>query len=125
RIGIQPADYLICRNGMPGDGFGTEASAQRLAHYVPSRASSRRLCDKLHALERGQIVVGIVHYPVRQLRILLRPLFVGNETQQVPDAIEARAPLIVRANDIPWREVRVRGGEHRIARPRILEPFAA
>src|SRR5215469_8802850 len=49
--------------------------------------TSPALCDKLHAFERSQIIVGIVHYAVGQLCRLLRHFFVGNEAEQMADAI--------------------------------------
>src|SRR5262249_58019476 len=49
---------------------------------------------------------------------------IGNQAEQVRDAVEARAALVIRGNDVPGRIIRVRGLEHDVSRPRVLKPSA-
>src|SRR5262249_39652447 len=91
----------------------------------PPLAASCAFRDKLYAPEACQIVVGIIHHAVGQLHPFTGQLFVGNLVEEVADAIEARPALVIGADNVPWRELRIGGGEHRVARPRILEPSAS
>src|SRR5215510_8079350 len=108
----------------------SEQGLPRTASDIPCPPSllsptSPALWHQLYAFKACQIVVSIVHYAVGKLRLLPRHLAVGNEAQQVADAIEARLPLVVRTDDIPRCEVCIGRSKHRVARPRMLEPFAA
>src|SRR5262249_40275503 len=95
------------------------------ASSLADSPDSCSICNKLHAVQRGQIVVGVVHHTVGQLRLLLRHLFVGNEAQKMANAVEARPPLVVGADNVPGCEICVGRCEHRVARSRIFEPSAA
>src|SRR5262249_42248732 len=75
-------------------------------------------------LERGLIVIRTLHRARGELHLLTWDLLVGDELEQVTDAVETRAPLVIRPHDVPAREVGVGGLQHHVARPRVLEPPA-
>src|SRR5215831_20615911 len=71
-------------------------------------------------LERCLVVVRSFHRARGKLHLLTGHLLVRYETEQVTDAVEARAPLVVRWYDVPGCKLRVRGLKHRVARPRVV-----
>src|SRR5262249_6073333 len=122
------ADYLICGNSMPGDGFRARIGAHSLRHSASSLGfplASCGLCDKMHPVERSQIVIRVVHRTVGELSLLLRHPFVGNEAEEMADTVEARSPFIVGADDAPGCEVCVGCREHSVARSRVFEPLTS
>src|SRR5215471_7221001 len=80
--------------------------------------------NKPPCLERCLVVVGSFHRAHGDLHLLTQHLFVRDQTEQVTDAVEARAPLVVGENDVPGCKLRVRGVEHYVARARVVEPPA-
>ena len=52
----------------------------------------------------------------RERHLLARHLLVGDQAEQVTDAVEARAPLVIRGHDVPGGKLRVRGVKHDVAR---------
>src|SRR5262245_57441386 len=93
-------------------------------HLVKRPWQSELLRHEAPAFERRPIIVRTLHQTRGEFRLLPRRLLVRDQVEQMADAIEARAPLVVRGDDIPGRELRVCGLEHQVARPRVLEPFA-
>src|SRR5262249_8797181 len=59
---------------------------------------------------------------LRQLDLRARDFLVGNRPQDVRDAIEAPAPLVVGPHDVPRRVLAVRFLHHHVARPRVVVP---
>src|SRR5262245_26984707 len=76
------------------------------------------------ALERRLVVVCVLVRALGELHLLALRFLVWDQAQQVTDAVEARAPLVVRGNDVPGSPLCVRGLEHHVTRPRVLEPSA-
>src|SRR5207244_3479153 len=71
------------------------------------------------------IVVRSLRRPLRQFDLLPRNLFVGNNTQEMGDAIEACSFLIVGSNDVPRSILSIRDIEHLIASMRVVVPTFA
>src|SRR5262245_16708337 len=80
--------------------------------------------NKAPRLERCLVVVGSFHRALGELHLLARHLLVRDQTEEVTDAVEARAPLVVRWYDVPRCKIRVCGLEHHVARPGVVEPPA-
>src|SRR4249919_2220734 len=76
------------------------------------------------AFESCLIVVGALLRALGKLHLLALYFLVGDQAEQVTDAVEARAPFVVRGDDVPRGKLRVRGLEHHVARPRVFEPSA-
>src|SRR5262245_45964025 len=86
------------------------------------RGSSVRFTDEISALQRRLIVIPAFAGSLRQLDLCVRDFLVGDRPQDVRDAIEPRAPLVVGPHDMPWRVLAVRRLQHHVARPRIIIP---
>src|SRR5262245_133667 len=100
-------------------GFGQRSSGTTLSRI------SEFLWNEPSALERRPIVVGTLHRARGQLHLLARCFLVGDQAEQVTDAVETGAPLVIRGQDVPGGELRVGGLKHDVARLRICEPFAS
>src|SRR5512132_4543118 len=61
------------------------------------------LRHELAFLQRCFVVVGTLHRSLRQLNLLARDLLVGNEVQDVREAVEPGALLVIRTEDVPVR----------------------
>src|SRR5262249_7220042 len=100
-------------------------STRRILAYSPLSKNSEyvRLLfalilrrNKASGLERCLVVVGSLLRALGKLHLLARHFLVRDQTEQVTYAVEARAPFVVRENDVPGRKLRVRGIEHHVAR---------
>src|SRR5215510_108818 len=94
----------------------------------PGSAASRRLILLRYKPPSGEgclVVVRVFLRSSRQLDLLAFDLMVRNQFEQEPDDIQARPALVVGSDDVPWRELRIGGIEHRVASTRILVPFRA
>src|ERR1041384_1809965 len=80
---------------------------------------------KLSSFERSLIIIRPLHRALGKLYLLALHFLVGNETQDVPNAVEPRPLLVIRTQDVPRRPFGVRGLEHQVPGARILEPLAA
>src|SRR4029434_3667919 len=78
--------------------------------------------NELPTLERRLVVVGVLLGSLGELHLLALYFLVGDQAEQVTDAVEARATLVVRGDDVPGSPFRVRRLKHHVARPRVLEP---
>src|SRR5262245_26887774 len=77
--------------------------------YTPYPLVFRR--HKPPARERRPIVVCVLHRALGECHLLPRQLLVGDQAEQVTDTVEARAPLVIRGDDVPGRIRCVRGLE--------------
>src|SRR5262249_46742384 len=68
------------------------------------------------------MVISAVAGSLRQLDLRVRHFLVGNRPQDVRDAIEPPAPLVVGLHDVPRRVLAVRLFQHHVARPRVVVP---
>src|SRR5215471_16132308 len=105
-------------------------SGWRLTETIHTASASWTPClvGRLHeaaAFERRPVVVAPLPRPIRELDLVTAPLLGRNQTQQMADAVEAGASLVIGRHDVPGRELRVRGFEHDVAGPRVLVPPAA
>src|SRR6516165_1267626 len=105
---------------MPAHAETMRASVHNRRHAF--RRSSVRFADEISALQRRLIVIPAFAGSLRQLDLRVRHFLVRNRPQDVRDAIEPRAPLVVGSNDIPWCVLAVRRLQHRVARPRVVIP---
>src|SRR5262249_32126192 len=78
--------------------------------------------NKASGFERCLVVVSSLLRTLGELHLLTRDFLVRDQTEQVTDAVEARAPFVVREKDVPGRKVCVRSFEHHVARSRVVEP---
>src|SRR6185312_15281654 len=89
---------------------------------VAELAGSKLLGDKVPSLQGCLVVVVLLVRTLGQLDLRLPDLFVRNEVEQRRDAVEPRASLVVRPDDMPWRMIGVARLEHRIPGVRIIVP---
>src|SRR3974377_393846 len=61
------------------------------------------------SLQGCLVVVGALLRPDRQFHFCLRHSLVGNQAQQMRNAVQPRPLLVVRTYDVPWRVLRVGG----------------
>src|SRR4029078_5719558 len=78
--------------------------------------------DETPLPDGGLIVVGALLLASRQLDLLVRQLLVRDLRQDVRDRVQPRGALVVRAENVPRREVRVGLLEHAIPRLRVIVP---
>src|SRR4051794_32045364 len=76
------------------------------------------------AAEWTLVVVRALHRTLREPDLLSGELFVRDEAQQLPDAVQPRPLLVVRPQDVPRRVLGVGRVEHRVAGAGILVPPA-
>src|SRR5262249_5172451 len=98
------------------------ASRARTVFRTAVMAVLIALRDEAPALQRAVVVIGALHGALGQLDLLARRLLVGNDLEQLRDAVETRAPLVVGGQDVPRRLLRVGGLQHHVAGARIVEP---
>src|SRR5262245_39664760 len=92
---------------------------------APSCLRSVALGNPAALSHRRLVVVGALLRALRNLDLGARDRLVRDLAEQMGDAVEAAAPLVVGAHDVPGRFLRVRGREHRVARARVVVPEAA
>jgi MFS superfamily sulfate permease-like transporter len=80
------------------------------------RRTSVHLADELALLQRLLVVVFVLLRSLGQLHLLGRHGLVGDLVEDVPDAVEPRALLVVRAQHVPRRVLGVGGVHHHVAR---------
>src|SRR5579885_1441597 len=81
--------------------------------------SLRDPAPSLHCL---YVVIRSLHGALRHLDLGARHRLVGDEAQQMADAVEPRMLLGIRAHDVPGRPWRVGGVEHLVSRQRVVVP---
>src|SRR5262249_54457311 len=81
--------------------------------------------DEPPSLERRLIVIRPLLGAFRQLQLLPLDLLVGNPAEQVRDAVETGALLVVRADEVPGRVLRVGRLEHHVAGAGVVVPALA
>src|SRR4051812_10349714 len=84
----------------------TEATARGKSHSVS-------FLDKTPAVESRLVVVRSLVRAFRQFDFLFRNLLVWNQLEKVGDAVQAGSLLVVGADDVPGREIRIRSLQHR------------
>src|SRR5262249_7788329 len=80
------------------------------------------LRHKSPALESRLIVVVAFARSLGQFDFVLRYFLVGNQLEEMCNTVQASAPLVVRADDVPGRVLGVRRFQHQVTRPRIGIP---
>jgi hypothetical protein len=71
--------------------------------------------DKMAAPQRGLVVVAVFRFAFRQFHLFVWHFPVGNQTQQMRDAIESCSFLVIGANGVPGRVLGIRCFEHAVA----------
>src|SRR5258707_14072068 len=89
---------------------------------TPLQRSSVRFTDETSAVQRRLIVVLAFVRSLGQLDFGARDFLVGYRPQQVRDAIEAPAPLVIGPHDVPGRVLAVSLLQHHVAGPGIVVP---
>jgi hypothetical protein len=72
------------------------------------------------AMRRFRIAVGLL--ALGQLDLLSIDLLVRDHTEEMSDAIEPRAPLVIGVNDIPRGKRHVCGKKHIVSRAGVIIP---
>ena len=104
---------------MPAHEETMRASVQSLPRL---RGPSVRFTDEIPALQRRLVVIPAFAGSLRQLNLRVRNFLVWNRPQDVRNAIEPCAPLVIGPYDVPWRVLAVRRLQHHIARARVVIP---
>src|SRR5947209_8631718 len=131
----EPPQYRMLLAAVHESGNGTSRRfpvAHRLGRYWRHsghecrrnafHGSSVRFTDEISALQRRPIVIPAFAGSLRQLNLRVRDFLVGNRPQDVRDAIEPPAPLVVGPHDVPRCVLAVRLLQHHVARPRVVVP---
>src|SRR5580704_10262884 len=107
-----------------------KATARRRSRFgrLSTSAEPRRGSGSISAfcagpsLDRRDVVVFAFVGSLRQLDLVVRDLFVRNHRQDMGDAIEPAATLVVGALDMPGRMLDVGGFEHQVPRLGVVVP---
>ena len=94
-----------------------------LGQCIASRSALSRSVDLRHKFSAFQccpVIIDALLGSFGQLDLFSRQFFVGNQTQQVCDAIQSRPSLVVRMQDMPGSVLRFRRVEHLITNFRVL-----
>src|SRR5437016_6225691 len=131
----EPPQYRMLLAAVHESGNGTSRRfpvAHRLGRYWRHsghecrrnafHGSSVRFTDEISALQRRPIVIPAFAGSLRQLDLRVRDFLVGNRPQDMRDAIEPPAPLVIGPHDVPRRVLAVRLLQHRVACPRVAIP---
>src|SRR5207249_12169598 len=94
----------------------------RLARVL---TSSIFLGHKTPAGQGGRIIVGVLFGALGQFDFFLPYLLIGNDAQEMRDAVEACALLVVGSHNVPGRGVGIGGIEHHVARAGVIVPARA
>ena len=86
------------------------------------RRSVHRRYEGLVLERRAHVVVGLAP---RELQRFRGHVLVRNDAEQVLNAVQPSAPLVVRVDDQPRCPLGVRVLEHRVLRPRVVGPAGA
>src|SRR5215510_5268345 len=87
--------------------------------------SSVLLRNEVAVLQRGLVIVRAFLRALGKFNFFARHLLIWNKAQQVGDAVEAGALLIVGVQNVPRCMLGIGGLEHQVARSGILIPFLA
>src|SRR5262245_44349917 len=80
------------------------------------------LSDETPTLQRSLVVIAAFVRSLRKLDLEALRLLVRNGVEQMRDAVEPRAPLVVGAHDVPGRMLGVGLLQHGVARARVVVP---
>src|SRR5438132_7249788 len=80
------------------------------------------LRHKSSPLQCHLIVVFALAQSLGELDFVSVDFLVGNQTEQMGDAIETRPPLVIRRDDVPWCVLGIGGFQHHVPRSRIGVP---
>jgi hypothetical protein len=70
----------------------------------------------------GRLSVAAGLLSLRQSNSFAQYIFVRNQAEQMRDAVQPRAALVVCLHHVPWRDSAVRRGHHLVARTRVIVP---
>src|SRR6266480_6631114 len=90
-----------------------------------SSVSGRRFRYKPSVLYGRLVIVSAFFRALGEIDFTLRQRFVRDLTKQVRNAMEPCSLFVVRAQDIPGRELRICGLEHFVSGSRIVVPTLA
>src|SRR5579883_221877 len=84
--------------------------------------ASIALLHEAVSLQGRRIVIFVALGSLGQFHLVMLDMLVRDEREDMGDAVQPRALLVVRAQDVPGRMPGVGGLEHHVARPRIFIP---
>src|SRR5215470_974905 len=111
----------------------SDSPARRIADQLPTggarscdheSTASERLLYPAPILDGCLVVVGILLVATGQLDLVAVALrrLVRDQTEKMPDEVEARPPLVVGAHDVPGCVVGVGRLQHQVSGARVIVP---
>src|SRR5690242_8445782 len=112
-------------SGASEDAAGSGLAKSGLAKSGLAKSGLVSLLDPAPVLHGGDVVIGVLRRALRQLHLRPLDLLVGQQADQVADAVESRMLLRIGAHDVPRRPGRVRGVQHLVAGAGVFVPEPA